>query len=1342
MTAEHAMPPTHSFLDLDGQLGGFCRLVKDRAPAEAAIISRFEDAKESAKKARSDAIGSITEQYEGDKEATETEYAALRRRIIARFDTQSRAAETEYQSSRSEALARAKAEESDLREACREKHWEAYTIAEAVKNRATIELREANARIASQLRQAAAFRRQAEILLRQYRQWRETPEPDSGLSPNGSTPEDESPEKQPQKTEAWCSSRDEEMRLQDEALTQELAELLHNAQDQFHRLADLALPQLFQGARPLGLLLIVCLAVIVPVALIAGPGGWYWSIAAGGVAAVAYGAVMVWLYRIARGKCALAYAPSQETLARIESVVPAAQAAVQASHEQTITAAAARQKGQTQAADRKYNQALAECQQRKEQTVAQIDSSHAARMAQLAARRDEQLEAVESRYSQRTTEIHKRYRDDSDRVEREHAAATLEADQRYQREWAELTKRWFSGFHQFETALDRCERWCGTRFPDWASVDWQRWTAPREIPAVVRFGRYAVSLGQIEDGPPRDERLHPPRTEFQLSAVLPFPERSLLMLEAGKGDRTAPFALMQTILLRMLTALPPGKLRLTIIDPVGLGENFAAFMHLADYDEKLVASRIWTDRGHVEQRLADLTAHMENVLQVYLRNTFATIEEYNEFAGEMAEPYQLLVVADFPANFSEAAAARLKSIVASGARCGVFTLLSADRSLPLPRGFQWPDLLPHAARLSYRDGRFVREHPEYGDLPLEFPPPPPPEQFTRMVREVGERVEDAARVEVPFATVAPEPDERWTGDSRAGLDIPLGRAGATRLQYLRLGKGTSQHVLISGKSGSGKSTLLHAMITNIALRYSPEEIELYLIDFKKGVEFKAYADGSLPHARVVAIESEREFGLSVLARLDDELRRRGDRLRELRVQDIRGYRNAKPGERMPRILLIVDEFQELFIEDDRLAQDAALYLDRLVRQGRAFGIHVLLGSQTLSGAYSLARSTIGQMAVRIALQCSEADSHLILSEENTAARLLTRPGEAIYNDANGLFEGNHPFQVAWLPDHQRDGLLGELGQLAEARQQSFEPPVVFEGNVPADPAANPPLAALLRAGHWPAPSPAAHAWLGAPVAIKGPTAATFVRQGGSNLLLVGQDEPAALGVLAAALVSLAAQHPPGARFYVFDGMRPDAPHAGVWERLAGVLPHGIPVISPRKVEGPISEIFAECVRREAENDEDAPPVYFLLYHLARFRDFLKSDDDFGFSRLDDDKPASPAQQLSEVLRRGPAVGVHGLLWCDGYNAVTRALDRQALRDVEMRILFRMNASDSSNLIDSPAASRLSEHRALLYDEGQGRIEKFRPYGPPSPPWLDWVREQFQARQGATILPWPVKKSAR
>ena len=191
----------------------------------------------------------------------------------------------------------------------------------------------------------------------------------------------------------------------------------------------------------------------------------------------------------------------------------------------------------------------------------------------------------------------------------------------------------------------------------------------------------------------------------------------------------------------------------------------------------------------------------------------------------------------------------------------------------------------------------------------------------------------------------------------------------------------------------------------------------------------------------------------------------------------------------------------MFVEDDRIAQESALLLDRLVRQGRAFGIHVLLGSQTLGGAYTLARSTIGQMAVRIALQCSEADAHLILSEDNTAARLLTRPGEAIYNDANGLYEGNHPFQIVWLADDRARRLLAAASaSWPSSGMHAPPPPIVFEGNVLADLADNPILKALAESPQWPESSPAVPAWLGSAVAIKDPTAAVFLRQNGGNLL--------------------------------------------------------------------------------------------------------------------------------------------------------------------------------------------------------------------------------------------------
>ena len=911
-------------------------------------------------------------------------------------------------------------------------------------------------------------------------------------------------------------------------------------------------------------------------------------------------------------------------------------------------------------------------------------------------------------------------------------------DQKRQDRWRELVQRWSSGIHDFQDAVRRMNAYCEEKLPAWQSVDWARWTHATESALALRIGEYALGSGHFNDLP-QDARLAWEPSEYRLPAVLSFPDCPSLLLKACDDSRDAAIRTLQNTMLRYLTAMPPGKVRFTIIDPTSLGQNFSAFMHLADYDEKLVTNRIWTESSHINRRLMDLTQHMEDVIQKYLRNEFESIQQYNEHAGEVAEPFQILVVANFPANFSEEAARRLVSIAGSGARCGVYTLISCDIKMNLPRNFDLRDLESNALTIQWARNQPAVSDDILGKLPLQLDQPPPDETFTAAVRVVAEHAQEFSRVEVPFSFVAPDAAGYWSGDSRSGVDVALGRAGATKLQYLELGKGTSQHVLIAGKTGSGKSTLLHALIINTALIYGPDEVQYFLIDFKKGVEFKPYAALQLPHARVIAVESEREFGMSVLEKLDHELQSRGDIFRSAGVQDVKGYRDAHPDQRMPRILLIIDEFQEFFVKDDKIAQDASLLLDRLIRQGRAFGIHVLLGSQTLAGAYSLARSTLGQMAVRIALQCSEADSHLILSEENSAARLLSRPGEAIYNNANGLFEGNHPFQVVWLPDQERENYLRDIQQLAAQRHVVVQPPIVFEGNVAADPSSNRLLCDLVESSPPAEVDLSPRAWLGAAVAIKDPTHVDFRRHGGSNLLMVGQHDEMATGVLANCLISLAATVPATnrngsnngvgstTRFLFLDGSRQSSGEQAFWESLTARLSVNVSLFSPRDVATALAQMAAELDRRIAAGDETAPPWFLFIYNLTRFRDLRRSDNDFGFSSLDDGKPESQAQQLARLLRDGPIFGLHGLIWSDGFATVQRWMDRQTIRDMETRVLFQMSATDASNLMDSPAASKLGMHRGIVYSEERGEHEKFRPYGVPSDAWLAWVQERLSSR---------------
>jgi DNA segregation ATPase FtsK/SpoIIIE, S-DNA-T family len=1062
------------------------------------------------------------------------------------------------------------------------------------------------------------------------------------------------------------------------------------------------------------------------------PVGWTTAGIAGGVAAVASGiGAYLGLSSMARPNVARHAAPLRGALAEAEQLLEQNKDWIKLKFEGKLKELEKKRETLVREAEELLGRKVAEFQVRHQKQTEEADQTFPARLDQIRIRRDEGLKKAEEHFPPRIAALKEKYEKDRRELDESNRKTKETTKFHYEEAWRNLIKNWTEGMARIDQSLGEVCEEGARRFLEWTRPELDGWKPPSEVPPGMRFGAFDVDLSHFPNGIPVDPRLKSVPTHFQLPALLPFPIQGSVLIKAADAGKDEAITLLQSLMLRYLTSIPPGKVRFTIVDPVGLGENFAAFMHLGDYHELLVTNRIWTEAQHIEQRLTDLTEHMENVIQKYLRNEFETIEEYNTMAGEVAEPFRILVVANFPTNFNDAALRRLISIVNSGARCGVYALVMLDTKLGLPSGFPLKELENPCVQMIWKESRLQWREPNFGRYPLSLDGPPDAARFSEILHKVGNAARDANRVEVPFEFIAPKPDQYWSFETSKGVDIPLGRAGATKLQHLKLGKGTSQHVLTAGKTGSGKSTMLHALITNGALRYSPDELELYLIDFKKGVEFKVYAAMELPHARVIAVESEREFGLSVLQRLDVELKDRGEIYRQLGCQDLAGYREARPEVPMPRVLLVIDEFQEFFVEDDKIAQEVTLLLDRLVRQGRAFGMHVILGSQTLGGQYSLPKATLGQMAVRIALQCSEADAHLILSEDNTAARLLTRPGEAIYNDANGMMEGNNLFQVVWLNDDRREKYLERIQEMKRERNIQKPPPIVFEGNLPAEVGKNPLLNDLLKRTDWPEAPKADSAWLGDAISIKDPTSVVFRPQSGSNVLIVGQNDEAALAMMIMGAVGIASQHPPAGaqacRFYLLDGSPVDSMLAGQLGRLKAILPHPVTNVTWRDLGSTYASIAAEIKQRQDAASEDQTPIYILIYDIQRFRDLRKSDDDFGYTRYDEDKPAPPSKLFSDILRDGPPVGVHTIIWCDSVNNMNRTLDRQGMKEFENRILFQMSANDSSTLIDNPAASKLGENRALYYSEEANRVEKFRPYGVPELTWLEDVKKRFDAR---------------
>ena len=140
------------------------------------------------------------------------------------------------------------------------------------------------------------------------------------------------------------------------------------------------------------------------------------------------------------------------------------------------------------------------------------------------------------------------------------------------------------------------------------------------------------------------------------------------------------------------------------------------------------------------------------------------------------------------------------------------------------------------------------------------------------------------------------------------------------------------------------------------------------------------------------------------------------------------------------------------------------------------------------------------------------------------------------------------------------------------------------------------------------------------------------------------------------------------------------------------------------------------------------PRYLIVHGVHRFRDLRREEDDYGYGRRGAEREPTPSEQFLTLLREGPPLGIHLLFWCDTLPNLNRSLDRPAVRECAMRVLFQMSAGDSSTLIDSPVAARLGRHRALFYHEELGLIEKFRPYDLPPRAWLAGVRDRLAEKQ--------------
>lgn len=795
------------------------------------------------------------------------------------------------------------------------------------------------------------------------------------------------------------------------------------------------------------------------------------------------------------------------------------------------------------------------------------------------------------------------------------------------------------------------------------------------------------------------------------------------------GDRTAVHALVRSMLLRRLVATGPGDLRMTFFDPIGLGQSVSTLLELAEYDAELIGGKVWSSTADLRSRLAEHTAHIELVIQKYLRSTYETIEDYNGEAGEVAEPYRHLVVFDFPSGFTEETTKELVRILENGTRCGVRVLLVSNLGIEAPYGVDVKAV--DAACRPVQLGGVSKDqrggHPYEYTLEMDSDQAAPPGLIHAIIDHVGRGVAGRAEAVVTFdgvfdlfrdaagrgitaglpraaATVdAADPRTWWAGSTADAAVAPIGRAGAREVATLAFDSGNHAGALLVGRPGSGKSTLLHSYLAGLTTLYGPEELELYLIDFKEGVEFQVYAREGLPHARCVAIESDREFGLSVLQSLAEELKRRGELLRSSGGQHsgLTALRRAT-GEVLPRVLLVFDEFHVLFARNDKIGQAAAALLETLVRQGRSFGIHLLLGSQSLAGLDALGNHVPQLLPVRILLPAAEADARRVLGEGNDAGQYLTKHGEGVLNNAGGAVEANQRFRGAFQDEPERRQRVAQLRAMADANG-FVRRPVVFEGNAAMPIESIPPVRfreELTVSGRAPLRLRA-----GAPMTIGGVADLELKREPGANVLVVARgDTGVPQSQLAMAAVSLALSP---ARIDVVDFTSIDE---GVDEILAPLLDRERLRVHRRRGLAPLLRELRDVVRERVATDDVAGPARaLLLYGLHRARDL----DVMG--GIDADPQLLDA--IEEIVRDGPEVGVHTWAWCETAAGLQRRLPGSVVREFAWRVAGQQSADDSQRILGAEEAADLRDRQVLLVNDDRRVSRRCTSYTVPTGAWL-------------------------
>lgn len=744
--------------------------------------------------------------------------------------------------------------------------------------------------------------------------------------------------------------------------------------------------------------------------------------------------------------------------------------------------------------------------------------------------------------------------------------------------------------------------------------------------------------------------------------------------------------------LRALQQTAPGQLNVTVINPM-FKADFSAL-------NRLPCLNILTKQQEITNYVYATVNEIAKADELLL-GRYNSIIELRKEAKQPVGELRLIVILDSPKTADEEYYDTLLTILNNGPRAGISVLyVNEIKSTQSISFFEKIKKLENTFSFEKRgDIWSAYGHILYG---IEFIfEKLSREEELRITAEILESSKNLTSITLPFDEIE-NTDYMWQESAVKNLTFSLGKAGLDIITVCIGDEVLQAHnILISGAAGKGKSNLLEVMIHSLCTRYNPDELELYLLDFKDGLTFKPYAHNSteswLPHAKVLCLETERDIGAAILNDLEKERQRRAFMFRSSGngIHDYQSYRQQYPNQKLPRIVLVIDEYQKLFDINDDISSEASFLLENLVRQGRACAIHVILASQSITGTVGLLgkeERIYAQFPVRIALQNTVTESFSIFGTGNDAASKLQIRGEAIINTQYGNIDANQKFTVAYA---NPDKMLKLRQSFCENWNFSCIPIVFGRDDLVECSMFIPDIKRMIRAvdnGEVP------RLPLGRRISSSQDIlSVSFANEIGKNIAFLGSAENLqamnvvpgkkniAIGMVQGFGIALALQHPEGnARFILINGLADNIFRNSNMQRWLQLMERfGFPVeIISAKESAEWMVNFQEEIRENPSEDD--------IYIFGMGMDQCGNYEDMDLNG------ATAASAFQELLKLGNS-GIHFICWWTNVNMYRSHLGFNGEGYIGTKILLRMDSDTSRDIMGPLTTWGIRENRALVHD---------------------------------------------